>query len=151
MIIHYKYIEHERTEDAPFVGALISAVDCHFNCKGCFNQYLKSEPTYEKDSKEIIQEIRSNPFNQGIILAGLEWTEQPFEMLELISLAIQNNLQVILYTGYDENMFLNIFPDVYSMPIYIKFGKYDENLKTNNNELHQIKLSTKNQSVKKGL
>jgi organic radical activating enzyme len=151
MKIHYKRIDHERTEDAPFMGALISAVDCHFNCKGCFNQYLKTEPTLTKDSKELIEEVKSNSFNQGIILGGLEWTEQPIEMIELILLAIQNDLQIILYTGYDESIFMDTFPDIYRMPIYIKFGQYDENLKTVINESHHIKLATENQRVKKGI
>ena len=42
LIINYKTIVNERTEDAPFIGALISAIDCKFNCKKCFNQDIKS-------------------------------------------------------------------------------------------------------------
>ena len=51
MIIKTKGIVHERVEDAPFMGALISAVDCNLNCKGCFNQHLKSLPNIEMDSE----------------------------------------------------------------------------------------------------
>lgn len=149
MKIHYKFIEHERFEDAPFVGALISAIDCHFNCKGCFNQYLKTQPTLEKSCEEIIQEIKNNPFNEGIILGGLEWTEQPEEAIDLIISAIAEGLKVMLYTGYTEEEFIKKFPEIYySTPMYIKFGKYDENQKTNSNVTHQVKLATSNQIIK---
>ena len=149
MIIKYKTIEHERYEDAPFIGALISSIDCHINCKNCFNQHLKELPTIEKSSQEIIDIIKANPFNQGIILAGLEWTEQPNEMRELINVALLNNLQVMLYTGLSEESFNNQFNDIYNMPnIYIKFGSYQENLKSNN-KMHNVKLATSNQIIYK--
>jgi recombinational DNA repair protein RecR len=35
--INYKLIESERVEDAPFMGALISACDCKYNCPNCLN------------------------------------------------------------------------------------------------------------------
>lgn len=101
MKIKYKSITHERTEDAPFVGALICANNCKFNCKGCFNQEIKKLPTLINTSEKIIAEVKSNPFNQGIILAGLEWTLQPQELIELASLASKNGLQVMIYTGLD--------------------------------------------------
>ena len=86
MIINIKKIEHERYEDAPFIGALICAVDCDINCQGCFNQHLKELPTIQKDSKDIINEVLANKFNKGIVLAGLEWSLQKEEAYELIKL-----------------------------------------------------------------
>jgi pyruvate-formate lyase-activating enzyme len=115
MNIKYKQIEHERVEDAPFIGALICAVDCNINCPDCFNQHLKQYPTIEKSANEIINEVKSNPFNKGIILAGLEWTLQPEEMRELIYLAQENNLKVMLYTGLDECVFKESFQDIYEL------------------------------------
>ena len=90
--IRYKAIEHERIEDSPFIGATISAIDCNFNCKNCFNQSLKQLPTLEKDALEIINEVRDNIFNKGIILAGLEWTMlQTHEVIELALCAKEND------------------------------------------------------------
>lgn len=149
MIIHYKRIEHERVEDAPFMGALISSIDCKFNCNECFNQHLKNDPTLEKDSQDIIKEIKSNPFNKGIILSGLEWTLQPEEMKELITLSLKNKLKVILYTGNDEITFKNKFKDIYELPIYIKFGQYKKELTTEKNEQYFVKLATLNQYIRK--
>ena len=99
MKIRYKTIEHERTEDAPFVGALISSIDCKFKCKGCFNRKAKLLPNIEREADEIIEEITSNPFNEGIIFGGLEWSLQPVELVELFEKASNAGLKIIIYTG----------------------------------------------------
>lgn len=147
MNIRIKGIAHERCEDAPFVGALISAIDCHIGCKGCFNQHLKNEPTIVLDSETIIKEVLKNPFNKGIILGGLEWSEQPEEMRELIQLALKNNLQVILYTGLDEKIFNNKFPDICKLNIYIKYGGYDEKCKKQKLQYYGVKMASDNQKI----
>lgn len=108
MEIHYKSIVHERTEDAPFVGALISAIDCNYRCRGCFNTPLKRMKTLVSTAKEIIDEVLSNPFNEGIILGGLEWSLQPLEMLELCNVASKSNLKIMIYTGADLEEFYSI-------------------------------------------
>jgi len=101
MEIRYKTIEHERTEDAPFIGALISAIGCKMKCKGCFHKDLKKAPTLKATEQEIIVSVLSNPINEGIILAGLEWSEQPLELLALVGEAAKNNLKIMIYTGLD--------------------------------------------------
>ena len=142
-------LQHERCEDAPFMGCLISAIDCHINCKNCFNQHLKKYPTIIEESHDIIQKVKSNPFNEGIILAGLEWTEQPEEMCELIQVALNSGLKVMLYTGLTEDNFKNQFYNIYKLNIFIKFGNYNENLKTNKSE-YGVLLISKNQHIRKG-
>lgn len=150
MIIKTKGIVHERVEDAPFMGALICAVDCKFNCKGCFNQHLKNLPTIEMDSEEILDEVIKNPFNEGIILAGLEWSLQPNELRELVNSAINKELKVIIYSGLNEEEFKLKFPDLYSLKnIYFKFGRYEEGLKIENNIYYDVKLATSNQKIVK--
>lgn len=147
MIIRHKGIIHERTEDAPFIGALICAVDCNRNCKNCFNQHLKDLPIQEKRSEDIIDTVKKNTFNEGVILGGLEWTEQPQEMKELIDAAITNELQVMLYTGMEEEEFKRRFPFIKG--IWIKSGSYMEELKCNDNIQYGIKLVSKNQQIYK--
>lgn len=150
MIIKIKGIVHERVEDAPFMGALICAVDCKFNCKGCFNQHLKNLPTIEMDSEEILDEVIKNPFNEGIILAGLEWSLQPNQLRELVNSAINKELKVIIYSGLNEEEFKLKFPDLYSLKnIYFKFGRYEEDLKVENNIHYDVKLATSNQKIVK--
>lgn len=99
--IKYKGILHERTEDAPFVSALIVAPTCKLKCKGCFNVELKKQPNLKATAKEIVDEVKSNPFNEGITLGGLEWSESPLELLELVRVASENGLKVMIYTGCD--------------------------------------------------
>lgn len=150
-MINYKTIEHERIEDAPFVGALISACDCRFNCKNCFNQLVKKLPTHTNTSDEIIRQIKSNSFNDGIIFAGLEWTLQLRECIELASKAKEAGLQTIIYTGYDfqsEMVSILINADCFD---YIKCGRYIEELKTANHVEYGVVLASSNQHIfKKG-
>lgn len=145
MIIRFKGITPERTEDAPFMGALVCAIGCSRGCSNCFNQYMKDEPIQYIEAQEIIKTIKNNIFNQGIILGGLEWTEQPEEMMELIKLAQQNNLQIMLYTGMDEMQFRNTFPTL--ADIWIKVGRYNETLQCNDNVQYGVKLATSNQKI----
>jgi len=148
MIIRIKKIEHERIEDAPFIGALICAIDCNIGCKECFNQHIKALPTIQRDSKNIIEEVLSNKFNQGIILSGLEWSLQIEEAYELITVAQQNNLQVILYTGLNEEEFKSKCKKLHSIKnIYIKFGNYDS-LSNTGVKYFNTYLASENQIIK---
>ena len=147
MKINYKLIEHERVEDAPFVGALISACDCNFNCKNCFNQNLKYAPTISKSSDDIINEIKSNPFNKGVIFAGLEWSLQEDELIELAFKAKNNGLKTMVYTGYNKDseyvkrLIANKNID------YIKYGKYKEKKKSINHIEYGVVLASTNQHI----
>lgn len=99
MQIRYKFIEHERTQDAPFVGALVCAIDCKLKCKGCFNRDLKKMETKKATAKDIVAEVLENPFNEGIILGGLEWSRQAEELVELVTEASAQGLKIMIYTG----------------------------------------------------
>lgn len=101
MIVRIKKVEHARQDDAPFTGALVSAKGCKQKCTGCFNRHLKKEPTIALLAEEVIGEVQSNPINEGIIFGGLEWSEQPLELLELAKLADEVGLQVMIYTGLE--------------------------------------------------
>jgi len=143
-----KGIIHERTEDAPFIGALIIANDCHNNCKGCFNQHLRQLPAIEMTASEIIAAVLSDKFNKGVILAGLEWTEQPDDLRAIYHEALNHGLQVIIFTNKTEEQFAAQFGDIMH-DCYIKFGAYDETQKTDCNIQYGIKLATSNQKIKK--
>ena len=151
-MINYKLIEHERCEDAPFVGALIAACDCKFNCLNCFNEHIKALPILTKNCGDIIAEVKANPFNKGIIFAGLEWTLQLDECLSLAKEAKQRGLQTMLYTGNDFQgrlMGTIILSDLFD---YIKCGRYKEELKTANHIEYGVVLASANQHIyKKGV
>ena len=150
--INYKVIEHERVEDAPFVGALISACDCKFNCNNCFNQDVKKLPTITKNCYEIISEIKANPFNKGIIFAGLEWSLQIDECITLATAAKSVGLQTMIYTGADKKSSIVKHYIKSGVFDYIKYGRYIEELKTVNHIEYGIVLASSNQHIlKKGV
>lgn len=149
--IHYKLIEHERCEDAPFVGALIAACDCKFNCPNCFNQHIKNLPIISKSCEEILNEIKSNVFNKGIIFAGLEWSLQITECTLLAKLAKEQGLQTMLYTGSEDKRFIGMC-EITGVFDYIKYGSYKEELKTTDHIEHSVILASSNQHIlKKGV
>lgn len=147
-LIRYKGIIHERAEDAPFMGALIIATSCSNGCQGCFNQHLKDAKTYVRCVDDVIREVRNNPFNDGIILGGLEWSEQPEEATMLIRSAMRSNLQVMLYTGLTESDLYSRIPFNELVGCYVKFGKYDSKLASNTYTSYGVKLASTNQYIK---
>lgn len=132
--------------DAPFIGALISACNCNFNCENCFNQHIKEMKTFMDSSENIINKIKINPFNKGIIFSGLEWTLQIDELNEMCAVAKNNNLKTMLFTG---NKFENVFKLKLNLNNldFIKCGRYDESLKTINHIEHGVTLATSNQHI----
>ena len=150
--INYKLIQHERCEDAPFVGALIAACDCKFNCPNCFNQHLKNLITVSKNREDIIEEVLANNFNKGIIFAGLEWTLQINECISLATIAKSFGLETMIYTGYEfgQNIVQQLIQS--NMFDYIKCGQYIERLSTINHIEYGVVLASSNQHIyKKGV
>jgi len=146
-LVSYRGIVNERLEDAPFVGALIIAKSCSIGCKNCFNQHLKDAKEYRRSAEAIIADVMRDKFNKGIILGGLEWSEQPKELKLLVEEAKLNNLEVMIYTGRTEKDFLKIMNACNLQGCYIKFGGYEENFKANHYISYGIKLSSLNQYI----
>lgn len=144
MDINYKLIVNERLGDAPFVGALISACDCKFGCAGCFNQHIKNYQTITKSPADIISEIKNDPFNEGIIFAGLEWTLQIDEAIELADLARKEGLKTMLYSGHSD-----LDDSIKTHFDYCKLGQYKNILEPHKE--YGVTLASSNQHIyKKG-
>lgn len=147
--IRFKGIVHNILNDAPFIGAVIIANKCSRGCVNCINEHLKTqELSRELTARDIISEVKSNGLNQGIILSGLEWTEQPKDLVKLTNEALARGLEIIVYTHHLESRFFEIVPELKNKRIYIKFGSYDESLKCENNFYYGVKLATSNQYIK---
>jgi organic radical activating enzyme len=148
-MVHYKGIRHNILNDAPFIGALIIAPSCTRGCKHCFNDHLKhNDIMYEDTAEDIIAEVKANGLNKGIILSGLEWTESPEALTQLIETALSDGLEVILYTHKTEQEFFKQFDQLNDRPIYIKFGPYIPSQTTETNRHFGVKLATDNQYIK---
>lgn len=149
MKIRYKCIEHERVEDAPFVGALIGAIGCRIGCKDCFNAPLKQLPTLFEDVGAVLDAVQSNPFNEGLILGGLEWSEQPEELVALASEALNRGLKVMVYTGLTLEAFLKSVPAIDSLEgtLYLKYGSFNVTALSTDHLDHGVKLASTNQHI----
>lgn len=157
-MIEFRGITHERTQDAPFVGALICAPYCHIGCKGCFNQHLKDAPLIKLKAKDVIKEVMSNPLNEGIILAGLEWSYSLPQAIELILEAQKSGLKTIIYTGLEYPVFMDKLREAFKFNenkfinmvcgLFIKAGPYDSSKKLDQpRRILGIQLATSNQKV----
>ncbi len=100
-MIKYKTITHGVTDVAPFVGAVICAIDCKIKCKGCNTRSFKKLPTKKGLASDILLEITSHKENDGVILGGLEWSHQVTDMLTILELASEANLKIMIQTGLD--------------------------------------------------
>lgn len=147
MLIRYLSIEHGVTTDAPFVGARICAIDCKFNCPGCFNQPLRGRDPYVESAYDVLTKIRYGGLDQGIILGGLEWSLQPEEMLTLVTLAIAMDLKVMIYTGHYLSDFLDKFPVLVGKDIYVKIGRYTKELQGYYDSVHDVNIASSNQKI----
>lgn len=141
-------IEHNILSDAPFIGAIIIAKECRHNCKNCINEHLKKQKPIKMDITSIMQEVCNNKLNEGIILAGLEWTYDPDGLRALVYTALEQNLKIMIYTYMTENEFRQQFDDIYQLPVWIKFGEYQEELKTYDNVCFGVRLASSNQYIK---
>lgn len=147
MKIRYKGIEHNNTTDAPFIGARICAIDCHRGCPNCFNQELRNRCYESIDCEKLLTMVQQNSLDCGIILGGLEWTEQPMEMIHLVVKAIERQMAVAIYTGMSQEQFEEDFSILTSLPIYVKFGSYKNELPPRYEAAFGVQLASENQYI----
>jgi hypothetical protein len=148
--VTYRGIKHNILNDAPFIGALIIANSCKMECKDCINEHLKNDNyIIQEYPSAIIEQVLSNRLNSGIILSGLEWSEQKDDLINIVHIALDNNLKVMIYTHHNEDTFFTIVPGLKKLPIYVKFGFYNNKLIVDDNIQYGIKLATSNQYIKK--
>lgn len=148
-IIPYKGIVHNVLNDAPFIGAIVVANACSRGCRGCINETLKSDHYTRYESVEgIIASVRSNGLNEGIIFSGLEWSEQSKDLVDLVGAALNAQLKVMIYTHHTERVFFNKVPELKGRNLYIKFGAYLPEERSENHYSHTVRLATRNQYIK---
>ena len=147
--IKYKGIVQNVLNDAPFIGAVVIANSCSMPCADCINGHLKAESyCLEDTAADIIAKVKSNGLNQGIVLSGLEWTEQPDDLIELARTALEHHLEVMVYTHHNEHAFFSIVPELASEKIYVQFGLFDKALSSDTHYSYGVKLATTNQYIK---
>lgn len=147
--ITYKGIRHNVLNDAPFIGAILIAKSCERACPDCINAHLKTEvEVLSESASSILKAVGANSLNEGIILSGLEWSEQPEDLMTLVTHALQMNMKVMVYTHHKEANFFRLLPQLSEMPVFIKFGAYIPELTSETHYSHGVKLATSNQYIK---
>jgi len=137
-------IEHNILYDAPFIAARISGIICNFNCNNCINESLKNQSYTYMYCHDIINEVKNNSLNEGVIFGGLEWTHQLNDLKNLVDEAFKNKLKVMIYTGSDDPGELVKLFGIYE-GLYIKYGRYIEN--SDYTIEYGVKLASKNQKI----
>lgn len=149
MVINYTTVLSSRF-DAPYVGTLIAGCNCYSaKCKGCFNQHLKDMPNKAIDADILLDKIFSDPFCEGIILAGLEWCDGQYdEALYLIKASLSRGKKATLYTRQTEEYMRSHHPELFSCSgLYIKVGEFIEEKRVYDYKSYGVPLATSNQYI----
>lgn len=148
MYIRLKGIDQEVIGDAPFVGLRLNSIACDLNCYECHNEHLKQSTVELFDLSYIKALYKSNPLHKGIIFGGLEWSNQEEELRHIMSYFLNDNIPFIIYTGLTESNFKSILNKLPYTKLYVKYGSYNVNLSTHNNNHFGVQLASANQYIK---
>jgi anaerobic ribonucleoside-triphosphate reductase activating protein len=129
------------------ISLVINVSGCPYKCKGCHSQYL-----WEYDGEYLSEELKDIlDFYEGMItcvcfMGGNQNTQELLEHLKAIK---EKNLKTCLYSGCES---LNNVEILLPHLDWVKIGRYDKSLRTDDNVQYGIKLATSNQHIyKKGV
>lgn len=90
--------------NGPGLRYVLFVQGCSHHCKGCQNQHTW-EPNKGRNMsiEDIIKDIESNPFIDGVTLSGGEPFDQAEEVFKLVKALKDKSYHVMAYTGYDYN------------------------------------------------
>lgn len=146
----------------------IAFPDCDFKCDRengcqlCHNCDLARQPDIEISFEEIIRRYLSNPITEGVVIAGLEPFDTPFQLLGFVkAFREQTSEPIVIYTGYTEyeietgNFFnkdyelnKNIWENIKDYGVVVKFGRFRPNQEPHYDEVLGVKLASNNQYAK---
>ena len=105
MLLREPYYIENLGRDQPYLSMLLIAPYCTFKCIGCQNKHLGDNTLKNFSNNELIDIYNSNPFFQGVTIAGLEIIDsgRDFQnnVIEFIKLA--KIPKVTIYTRYHKN------------------------------------------------
>lgn len=100
MQIKFKTVIYGVQEMAPFTGAILIGHKWSDAFTTQVIEELQALKTVSKSHKYLLDDIKSDPVNQGVIFGGLEWSLQAEELYELIKYSAKIGLQVAFHTSY---------------------------------------------------
>lgn len=102
---------------------------CTLACKGCWNQDIwPKKGGVRQTVNDLIEMIISHGDN-GITLMGGEPLQQSDSILQLIKMARQHNLSVMLYSGYEEKELDEVQLMCVDLSDIVILGRYVERLR----------------------
>lgn len=112
MLLRNPFFRDNLWRDQPYSSMLLVAPYCDFKCNPCFcqNAALKNASLINFSIDELVKEFKSNPFVDGITLAGLE----PFLSSEVDS------------SWWSETISFIEKAEIKKVTIYTRFEKTDE-------------------------
>ena len=119
-------------------------------CKSCHNPELFDEQVGEPLTETKLNEIKNkivdfNNLIDNVFICGGEPLEKPeSEIIWLLNKLKQTNKQIWLFTRFELN---EISDSVIGLCNYIKTGKYDETLLSDNYFQYEIQLASTNQKI----
>jgi len=129
------------------ISLAINISGCPYKCRGCHSQYLwEYRGNFISEDLDSLLDKYKNYITCVCFMGGDQNIEELKSLLERVKKA---GLTTCLYTGcehlYDLKQIINVCD-------YIKCGKYDETLLTDNNIQYGVKLASSNQKMyKKGI
>jgi len=94
-------IVKESIVDGPGIRYVIFTQGCKLNCEGCHNpQTHPFDGGTLTDIQDLAEDIKKNPFLDGVTFSGGEPFEQAAPLAKLAEMVKKTGLDVITYTGY---------------------------------------------------
>lgn len=129
------------------ISLAINISGCPYKCRGCHSQYLwEYRGNFISEDLDSLLDKYKNYITCVCFMGGDQNIEELKSLLERVKKA---GLTTCLYTGCEH---LYELKQIINVCDYIKCGKYDEALLTDNNIQYGVKLASSNQKMyKKGI
>lgn len=94
-------IAYESLVNGPGMRRVFFSQGCNHNCKGCFNPDTHDfNGGEERDIRDLIEDVRNNPFIDGITFSGGDPLERAEEFGYMAKEFKAMGLNIWVYTGY---------------------------------------------------
>ena len=125
----------------------INITNCPYRCPGCHSPYLQEDVGEELTFETLSHLIEKHKGITCVCFMGGNQNTQ--ELLEYLKAIKKKNLKTCLYSGCESLKDIEILLPYLD---WVKIGRYNELLLTNDNIQYGIKLATSNQHIyKKGV
>lgn len=155
MLLGNPFFTENLMRDQPYQSMLLIAPNCDFTCKGCQNALLGNDSSYF-EVEDVVYEYDKNPFFEGITVGGLELFLSGDDFLEDFAsvVEISKTENVTIYTRFElvDSFVSGYLKRISEIPtvknLYIKTGKYDEQLKSKTTSIGRwtMRLASSNQN-----